>query len=508
MSFDFDNPSVDLQIDQNVPGATISRAILTLGNQWVRACVERGGATQAWYFRVNGEKTLDWIAGWPKDSLPALFSNRIFKDVIQTKKEFIIQNHQNSEGGGVFPVLGGDHVIGLLALTSDQMDYFSASTIAWIQAFSVALSYSISQVEKQIEKIRAKNSIARIVQSNLSLQEILQAIFRILSDITRSDATVVLKYNAASQKFEFLAKNGLDADVFTKVHRFIENDLAKKIIGKRHLAQIEDAFSIGLDENQTGLFAQDGFCTHKTIPLIGHRNFLGVLEIFWHETQHADAWTREIVQMAGESIAFAMEHASILGDLERRNEELTAIYTATIEGLSRALELRDLETEGHTRRVSALTVQLAEHMQIPADQRASIQQGALLHDIGKLGIPDAILLKPGSLTAKEWKVMQQHPLFAYNILVPITSLRHALDIPLYHHEHWDGSGYPYGLKDEQIPLSARVFAVVDVYDALTSDRPYRSAWPRFQAIDYLREQAGIQFDPQVVMHFLSLLEGK
>jgi HD-GYP domain-containing protein (c-di-GMP phosphodiesterase class II) len=128
-----------------------------------------------------------------------------------------------------------------------------------------------------------------------------------------------------------------------------------------------------------------------------------------------------------------------------------------------------------------------------------------LHDIGKLGIPDAILLKPGSLTPQEWKVMQQHPLYAYNILAPIINLRQALDIPLYHHERWDGSGYPYGLKGEQIPLTARLFAVIDVYDALTSDRPYRSAWTRSQAIEYLQEQAGQLFDPQVVAYFLELV---
>ena len=209
--------------------------------------------------------------------------------------------------------------------------------------------------------------------------------------------------------------------------------------------------------------------------------------------------------MVGDAVTFALEHTTIVESLKRRNDELTSTYTATIEGLSRALELRDLETDGHTRRVSVLTVRLAEHMQIPADQRASIQQGALLHDIGKLGIPDAILLKPGSLTPRVWKVMQQHPLYAYNILAPIISLRQALDIPLYHHERWNGSGYPYGLANEQIPLSARLFAVVDVYDALTSDRPYRSAWTRTQALEYLQEQAGQQFDPGVVIHFLEMI---
>jgi HD-GYP domain-containing protein (c-di-GMP phosphodiesterase class II) len=207
-----------------------------------------------------------------------------------------------------------------------------------------------------------------------------------------------------------------------------------------------------------------------------------------------------------EHIAFTMERSHIVRDLRHRNKELASTYNAMIEGLSRALELRDLETEGHTRRVSILMMQFVEHMQIPPDQWDAIRQGALLHDIGKLGIPDAILLKPGSLTQQERQVMQQHAVYGYNVLAPIINLRQTLDIALYHHERWDGSGYPYGLKGEQIPLVARLFAVVDVFDALTSDRPYRSAWSHSQAIEYLKDQAGKQFDPRVVELFLEIIK--
>jgi HD-GYP domain-containing protein (c-di-GMP phosphodiesterase class II) len=172
------------------------------------------------------------------------------------------------------------------------------------------------------------------------------------------------------------------------------------------------------------------------------------------------------------------------------------------------LELRDIETEGHTRRVSVLMMRFVDHMQLPSEQWDAIRQGALLHDIGKLGIPDAILLKPGSLTQREREVMQQHAVYGYNILAPIINLRQTLDIALYHHERWDGSGYPYALKGEQIPLVARLFAVVDVFDALTSDRPYRPAWSHSQAIEYLEEQAGQQFDPQIVKSFLEIADQK
>lgn len=187
--------------------------------------------------------------------------------------------------------------------------------------------------------------------------------------------------------------------------------------------------------------------------------------------------------------------------------ELDAAYQATVEGLSRALELRDRETEGHTRRVTEITQALARQRGLPDVVLASMRQGALLHDIGKMGIPDAILLKPGSLTPEEWEIMQQHPLYAYEILSQIEYFKPALDIPLYHHEKWDGTGYPHGLKGQEIPMAARIFSVVDVYDALTSNRPYRSAWPRKKALEYIQAQTSVHFDSAVVAAFIQLAHG-
>src|SRR5690606_18421528 len=166
----------------------------------------------------------------------------------------------------------------------------------------------------------------------------------------------------------------------------------------------------------------------------------------------------------------------------------------------------DEETEGHSRRVTEQTVRLAEHFGIPEEQIVHIRRGALLHDIGKMGVPDHVLLEPGPLTDEEWVLMKQHPDFAYELLLPIEFLRSALDIPYSHHERWDGSGYPRGLKGEEIPLSARIFAVVDVYDALTSDRPYRPAWERSRALDYLKENSGVLFDPRVVDEFVCMID--
>jgi putative nucleotidyltransferase with HDIG domain len=187
-----------------------------------------------------------------------------------------------------------------------------------------------------------------------------------------------------------------------------------------------------------------------------------------------------------------------------RTHELREAYEATIEGWSRALEFRDQETEGHCRRVTAMTVRLASDMGISGDELLNLKRGALLHDIGKMGIPDSILLKPGKLTEEERHVMEQHTIYAYQMLEPIVFLRPALDIPLYHHEKWDGTGYPYKLKGHQIPLSARIFAVIDVWDALRSDRPYRQAWSEERVTQYIIENSGSHFDPQVVKAFLAV----
>jgi putative two-component system response regulator len=193
-------------------------------------------------------------------------------------------------------------------------------------------------------------------------------------------------------------------------------------------------------------------------------------------------------------------------NLERANAELMAAYDATILGWSRAMDLRDRETEGHSQNVAEMTVQLAEAMGISDDELIHLHRGALLHDMGKLGIPDSILHKPGKLTDEEWKVMRQHPQLAYDMLNFIGYLRPALDIPYCHHEKWDGSGYPRGLKGEAIPLAARTFAIVDVWDALTSDRPYRSAWTKEDALAYIREQSDKHFEPQVVDLFFKVID--
>ncbi|HAL15753.1 MAG TPA: HD-GYP domain-containing protein [Anaerolineaceae bacterium] len=217
-----------------------------------------------------------------------------------------------------------------------------------------------------------------------------------------------------------------------------------------------------------------------------------------------DEWFAYLQAFADQG-AIAIENARLFEQQQRANQQLMMAYEATIEGWSQALDLRDRETEGHSQRVTQLTLEMAVELGVDRSEIPHYRRGALLHDIGKMGIPDQILLKPGPLTDEEWDVMRQHPELAYNLLSTIEYLLPALNIPYCHHEKWDGSGYPRGLAGVQIPLPARIFAVADVWDALTSDRPYRGAWPRQQALKYIHDQSGRHFDPMVVSVFKRLV---
>jgi putative nucleotidyltransferase with HDIG domain len=217
------------------------------------------------------------------------------------------------------------------------------------------------------------------------------------------------------------------------------------------------------------------------------------------------AYWLSFLEALADQAAIAIENATAFQELRHANAELHLAYDATIEGWSRAMDLRDKETEGHTLRVTEMTMRLARADGMSEEELVQIRRGCLLHDIGKLGVPDHILFKEGPLTDEEWVLMRKHPEYAYEMLYPIAYLRPALDIPYCHHERWDGTGYPRGLGGETIPRSARLFAVVDVWDALRSDRPYRAAWPEQKVLDHIRGLSGSHFDPEACRLFDELI---
>jgi PAS domain S-box-containing protein len=249
-----------------------------------------------------------------------------------------------------------------------------------------------------------------------------------------------------------------------------------------------------------------GFAAYFAAPLVAKGQVKGVLEVLRRQPFFPDTeWLEFLEALAGQA-AIAIDNAVLFGDLQRSNTELVRAYDTTLEGWGRALDLRDKQTEGHTQRVTDSTVKLARAMGVGGAELVHLRRGALLHDVGKIGIPDSILLKPGPLTDDEWMVMRRHPDYADKLLMPIEYLRPARAIPYCHHEKWDGTGYPRGLRGEEIPLAARIFAVVDVWDGLRSDRPYRRAWPIERVREHIRAQAGLHFDPAIVDVALRVLD--
>jgi putative nucleotidyltransferase with HDIG domain len=251
-------------------------------------------------------------------------------------------------------------------------------------------------------------------------------------------------------------------------------------------------------------FLEESILAGAGVPLIAQNQLIGYL---WMGRKEEIAESEVRLLAAVADIAANAIHRATLHELTREDAaNLKEAYESTLEGWVKALELRDQETEWHARNVVELTVELARAVGISENEMDYVRRGALLHDIGKMGVPDSVLLKPGTLNDREWEIMRRHPEYAYNLLEPIEYLRPVLDIPYCHHEKWDGSGYPRGLKGEEIPLMARVFAIVDVWDALMSDRPYRKAWSFEQAYKHIQEQSGTHFDPIIVAAFIEMLD--
>ena len=257
---------------------------------------------------------------------------------------------------------------------------------------------------------------------------------------------------------------------------------------------------------RANMLAREAFVVYCGAPLVAKGQIKGVLEMFHRSPFELNEEMSNFIETLAGQAAIAIDNAELFDNLQRTNLELSLAYDATIEGWSHALDLRDKETEGHTLRVTEIAEQLARRMGMSDAEITHLRRGALLHDIGKMSVPDAILLKPGPLTDAEWNIMRKHPQYAFEMLSSIVYLRPALDIPYCHHERWDGSGYPRGLMGEKIPFAARIFAVVDVWDALTSDRPYRQAWTQERAMEYLQAKVEVDFDPQVVEMFLQMIE--
>jgi PAS domain S-box-containing protein len=358
------------------------------------------------------------------------------------------------------------------------------------------------KIRRQLEHLTALRGIDRVIAANFDLELSLTEILNHVTIELDIDAADILLLNSNLQMLEYCAGRGFRSKTIGKRQIHLGESYAGRVAQERQLVQIQNLRAEPENLFPTTFLSDEDFVCYYGVPLITKGQVKGVLEIFNRNVLEPDTeWFDFLNTLAGQA-AIAIEIATLFESQQRSNSQLTLAYDATIEGWSHALDLRDKETEGHTQRVSEMTVKLARTFDLSEEELVQVRWGALLHDIGKMGVPDEILHKPGALTDEEWAVMKKHPTFAYDMLSPIHYLRLALDIPYCHHEKWDGTGYPQGLKGTQIPLVARIFAVVDVWDALNSDRPYRAAWTKEKAREYIRTASGTHFDPQVVDAFL------
>ncbi len=358
------------------------------------------------------------------------------------------------------------------------------------------------KIQSQVRRFQALRAIDNAISAGPNLQFTLGILLDQIVTQLNVDAVAILQHHMGTPLLEYVAGRGFRTQAPLHSKAYIGRGFAGIAALTQKTIHIPDlSVSLGAGDQLLPMEAE-GFKVYYGIPLIAKGQVKGVLEVFLRTPTSVDPERLEFLEALGGQAAIAIDNSSLFEQLQDTNTELSIAYDATLEGWAKALELRDRETEGHAHRVIEMTLAVSDRIGIQGDMLQHIRRGALLHDIGKMGIPDSILLKPGPLTPSEWEIMRQHPVHAYEMLKSIDYLSQALEIPYCHHERWDGSGYPRGLKGRDIPISARIFAVVDVWDALTSDRPYRPAWTARQALEYIQIESGKQFDPQVVNAFL------
>jgi putative nucleotidyltransferase with HDIG domain/PAS domain S-box-containing protein len=423
-------------------------------------------------------------------------------------------------GGVLAPIRTAQTVIGVLAASVNLPREIQPGEVrllgilAEIAGSAIQRTRLHEQTQLHLQRLMALHTIDMAISASVDLGVTLSVLLDQVTTQLRVEAADILVLDPHTQSLQCAASRGAGLSGLARRSMRVGEGLAGQVVLDRRVLHISDLGEArpgdgalrpgGAMAAQLADALAAGFRSYYAVPVIAKGQVKGVLEVFSRSRQPADQSWLDYLQSLAAQTAIAIDNATLFDGLQRSNEDLSLAYDTTLEGWARALELRDRETEGHTERVADLTLRLARSMGMAEADLVHVRRGALLHDIGKMAVPDSVLLKPGPLSDEEWVIMREHPAHAFRLLSPIAFLKAALDVPYCHHEKWDGTGYPRGLRAEQIPLSARVFAVIDVWDALRSDRPYRPAWSEERTIAFIREQAGTHFDPTVARAFLSL----
>jgi PAS domain S-box-containing protein len=445
--------------------------------------------------------------------------------VVQTRQPLRIDDYSTWEGRSSqyekysfhavleVPMLYSGELIGVLSVdeTGDSKRKFSDADEYLLSLFASQAAGAIhsarlhKQTAHRLEQLNALRAVDQAISSSRDMHLTLNILLTQTLSRLNVDAASVLLLQSGSNELELVAGLGFHTLRFENIN--LRDSIAWRAIQEHRPIMTLDSTSTALHENLQfeKFWKGEGFSHYWCVPLSVKGEIKGVLEVYCRKNFTPDTEWIEFLQALAGQAAITIDNTQLFENLQRSNQDLSLAYDATIEGWSRAMDLRDHETEGHTLRVTDMTLKLARAMRISESQLTAIRRGALLHDIGKIGIPDSILLKEGELTDEEWVLMRKHPQLAYDMLMPIAYLHDALTIPYYHHERWNGTGYPQGLKGDHIPLVARIFAIVDVWDALTNDRTYRKKMTKQKATQYIKEQSGKHFDPRVVSAFLKII---
>jgi len=360
------------------------------------------------------------------------------------------------------------------------------------------------QIRVQIRYLAALRAVDMAISASMDLPITLRVLLNQVHQQLMAPAVSILILDQHTQTLRYAAGIGFKTNVIETTNLRLGQSFAGQAALERRIVSIEN-LDARTSWAQTKDFELEEFTHYLGIPLVSKGTVKGVLELFNYKPFEQDsAWMGLLESMAGQA-AIAIENATLMDEVQKVNINLRSAYDATIEGWARSIDLRNGDSEQHAKQVSELTIELAQSVGVQGEGLLTLRRGALLHDIGKLGVSDAILLKNGPLTDEEWAIMKTHPMVAKRLLTSIDFLQSVTEIPYYHHEHWDGSGYPEGLAGADIPLSARIFAVVDCWDSLRSDRPWRKAWTDGNAWDYIEKNSGVLFDPHIVEKFRQLI---
>jgi PAS domain S-box-containing protein len=399
--------------------------------------------------------------------------------------------------------------VGLLYLGRD-MPFLRADARLVVAAVDMAAG-ALKRIEldqqalHHLDMLMALRTVDQSILNNLNLDDTLMVLLEKITKLLSVDAADILLYYPRLQILKASKRWGMSPSSLWDAHLNLGESHAGQIALTRRMEWLPDLSVIHDSLTEKIRATGDRFACYMGIPLEAKGELKGVLQIFHRSLLNPTReWLDFLQSLAGQA-AIAIDNALLRNEQAETNQRLIQAYDKTIEGWSRALDLRDQETGDHSQRLANLTLALARRVGVKDEMLVHLRRGAQLHDIGKMGIPDSILRKKGKLNDEEWVIMRQHPAHAIDLLLPIEFLSPALDIPYSHHEKWNGSGYPQGLRGEEIPLAARIFAVVDVWDALTHDRTYRPAWSQGEALDYIRAQSGEHFDPRIVKEFLALI---